>query len=223
MIRMATCKEFADDTKSVAKTNNLFMALESKATPSALLLGLLLTPWFPDAAKKHKEEATRELYEMISSYVDVRRNADVPNSDAIDVLIADGSDNSTVVGVRVYITLHFFWQAWRLIVRLLVHYRCNIRWCQEYGHDLCVSSPFFLCISYPDLLPIFFTQRRLLDASPSRHQRHVESQSHNRDTTPPQYLYPHPRSFLGADPPTPLHNPHHCMGRRDARHRSHHA
>jgi len=98
MIRMATCKEFADDTKSVAKTNNLFMALESKATPSALLLGLLLTPWFPDAAKKHKEEATRELYEMISSYVDVRRNADVPNSDAIDVLIADGSDNSTVVG-----------------------------------------------------------------------------------------------------------------------------
>lgn len=81
--------------------NDLYLALEGKASPSALLLGLLLAPWFPNAAKKHKEDATRELYEMISSYVDARRKADVPNSDAIDVLIADGSDNPTVVGVCV--------------------------------------------------------------------------------------------------------------------------
>lgn len=106
-VRMASCKELADDPKSVQKVNDLFRKLESGATPVALLLGILLEPWFPNMMKKYKEEATKELYDLLYSYVDARRKADVQNSDPIDVLIADGADNATVVGVRICIFLSF--------------------------------------------------------------------------------------------------------------------
>jgi len=59
-------------------------------------VGLLL-PRFPGTAKKNKEEATTGLYVMLSHYVDIRRKAEVPNSDAIDILIADGDDNTTII------------------------------------------------------------------------------------------------------------------------------
>jgi sterol 14-demethylase len=130
-VRMATCKELADDRKSVAKMNDLFNALEGKASPFALLFGLLLAPWFPGATKKHKEEATRELYEMISSYVDARRKADVPNSDAIDMLIADGSDNPTVVGFILSTIFAGINNTGMVCCWMLLHLGTNNKWRSE--------------------------------------------------------------------------------------------
>jgi len=38
---------------------------------------------------------------MVFHYVDVRRKAKVPNSDAFDVLIVDGEDDTTIFAVNV--------------------------------------------------------------------------------------------------------------------------
>jgi sterol 14-demethylase len=95
-VRMATCKELASDPRMIQKMNDLYWKLEKSATPVGLLL-----PWFPGTAKKNKEQATRGLYDMLSHYVDIRRKAEVPNSDAIDLLIADGLDDPSIIGVCV--------------------------------------------------------------------------------------------------------------------------
>jgi sterol 14-demethylase len=91
-VRMASCGELAADSKAVKNMSDLYWKLEKSATPVGLLL-----PRFPGTAKKNKEEATTGLYVMLSHYVDIRRKAEVPNSDAIDILIADGDDNTTII------------------------------------------------------------------------------------------------------------------------------
>jgi hypothetical protein len=94
-VRMTTCDELATDARSVQIVSDLYWKLEKSSTPVSLLL-----PWFPGTAKKNKNQATKDLYDMLSHYVDLRRNA-VPNSNAIDVLITDGEDNPAVIGVGV--------------------------------------------------------------------------------------------------------------------------
>jgi sterol 14-demethylase len=95
-VRMASCEELAADAKSVQHMSDLYWKLEKSATPVGLLL-----PWFPGTAKKNKKQASQGLYDMLSHYVDVRRRAESSNSDAIDVLIADGADNTIIVEVCV--------------------------------------------------------------------------------------------------------------------------
>ncbi|KIM74625.1 hypothetical protein PILCRDRAFT_828049 [Piloderma croceum F 1598] len=93
-VRMASCQELANDPAMIRKMRDLYWKLEKSATPVGLLF-----PWFPGTAKKNKEQAINGLYEMLSHYVDLRREADVPSLDAIDVLIADGMDNSSIIQV----------------------------------------------------------------------------------------------------------------------------
>src|ERR1700722_19735383 len=69
-VRMATCEALATDTKTIKKISDLYWKLEKNATPVALLL-----PWFPSTAKKKKKQATKELYDMMSHYVQLRRKA----------------------------------------------------------------------------------------------------------------------------------------------------
>jgi sterol 14-demethylase len=95
-VRMATCEELAADLTSVQKLSELYWKLEKSATPVGLLL-----PWFPGTAKRDKNQATKGLYDMLSHYVNIRRTAEVPSPDAIDVLIGDGADNTIIVEVRV--------------------------------------------------------------------------------------------------------------------------
>jgi hypothetical protein len=91
-IRMASCQELAGDPAMIRKMSDLYWKLEKSATPVGLLF-----PWFPGTAKKNKEKAINGLYEMLSHYVHLRREAEVPSLDVIDVLIADGMDNSSIV------------------------------------------------------------------------------------------------------------------------------
>jgi sterol 14-demethylase len=93
-VRIASCEELAADPKSVQKMSDLFWKLEKSATPVSLLF-----PWFPGTGKRNKEQATKDLYVMLSHYVDIRRKAEAPNSDAIDILIANGEDNPAIIGV----------------------------------------------------------------------------------------------------------------------------
>ncbi|KAJ7731878.1 cytochrome P450 [Mycena metata] len=97
-VRMATCRELADDPAEVSQLFDLYSTLEKSSTAAALLL-----PWFPSPARKAKTKATAELFKKLCSYVEVRRNATVPSNDAIDVLLAqfilaEGVSTNTIVG-----------------------------------------------------------------------------------------------------------------------------
>ena len=102
-VRMASCNELATEPATIQKMADLYWKLEKSATPVSLLL-----PWFPGTAKKDRREATIGLYNLLTHYVDVRREAKVPSLDAIDIMIADGDDNPTIVAVGPIIRLFQF-------------------------------------------------------------------------------------------------------------------
>ncbi|KAJ7127667.1 cytochrome P450 [Mycena epipterygia] len=92
-VRMASCRELADDPAAVERLSQLYWTLQTSATPIAVLL-----PWFPSPARKARQRATAELFAMLHSYVELRRNAAVPSSDAIDVLLAEGTPTDAIIG-----------------------------------------------------------------------------------------------------------------------------
>jgi hypothetical protein len=98
-VRMASCRELASDQEAVSRLATLYMSLEKSASPTYLMF-----PWFPGKDKKAKESSTKGMYIMLYNYVDARRKAPVPTSDAIDVLIGLGFDNLKVIGVRYLIS-----------------------------------------------------------------------------------------------------------------------
>ncbi|KAJ7671376.1 cytochrome P450 [Mycena polygramma] len=91
-VRLASCRELTEDAAAVSRIQDLYHTLEKSSTPVALLL-----PWFPSAARKSRAAATTELFTMLYGYVEGRRNAAVPSSDAIDVLLAEGNNSMSVV------------------------------------------------------------------------------------------------------------------------------
>src|SRR5882762_5859472 len=93
-VRMTTCAELADDFKTVEEIQGLYWQLEKCSTPTALLL-----PWFPGPAKKRKERVTMALFKKLHDYVKLRKNAAVPSSDSIDVLLGQGLSTVEIVQV----------------------------------------------------------------------------------------------------------------------------
>ena len=93
-VRMASCSELAADLKAVEEIQGLYWQLEKSATPTALLL-----PWFPGPAKKRKERVTTALFTKLHDFVELRKNAAVPSSDSIDVLLAEGAPTTEIVEV----------------------------------------------------------------------------------------------------------------------------
>ena len=93
-VRMTTCSELAEDWAAIDRLFALYWKLEKSATPVALLL-----PWLPSNARRDKMQATADMYNMLSGYIDSRRSAQESGSDAIDLLIARGEDNTNIIGV----------------------------------------------------------------------------------------------------------------------------
>ena len=93
-VRMASCAELAADVKTVEEIQGLYWQLEKSATPTALLL-----PWFPGPAKKRKERVTTELFTKLHDFVELRKNAAVPSSDSIDILLGQGVPTPDIVQV----------------------------------------------------------------------------------------------------------------------------
>jgi cytochrome P450 len=88
-----TCDELAKNETDLKKIAELLVTLQSSATPTSLLL-----PWFPSTARKEKRQANTILYTMLYAYVEARRRAE-PTTDAIDVLIAEGDANHSIISV----------------------------------------------------------------------------------------------------------------------------
>jgi hypothetical protein len=91
--RLGTCNDLAKNEADLKRILELFSILQKNATPASLLL-----PWFPSRARKSVKKASVELFTMLCTYVEKRRNA-APTSDAIDVLIADGEATQIAVEV----------------------------------------------------------------------------------------------------------------------------
>ena len=93
-VRMVSCAELAANFKTVEEIQELYWQIEKSSTPTTLLL-----PWFPGPAKKRKERVTKALFTKLHDYVELRKNAAVPSSDSIDVLLEQGVPTSEIVEV----------------------------------------------------------------------------------------------------------------------------
>ena len=93
-VRMATCRELAEDKQVIQDLRKHYLDIEQNSTPTSILL-----PWFPGSAKKVKTKATLELYFLIKKYVTMRREAKIPSSDSIDFLIANGDSDEVIIEV----------------------------------------------------------------------------------------------------------------------------
>ena len=93
-VRMATCRELAEDKQAVQDMRKHYFDMEQGVTPVSVLL-----PWFPGPAKKLKTKATRELYFLIKKYVTMRRETKIPSSESIDFLIANGDSDEAITSV----------------------------------------------------------------------------------------------------------------------------
>jgi hypothetical protein len=91
-VRMASCRELTSDLAALAELQKHYWILEKSATPTALLL-----PWFPGPAKRAKEASNKALFTMLWGYIEERKKAPVPSSDAIDVLLGQGLNNYDIV------------------------------------------------------------------------------------------------------------------------------
>ena len=92
--RMATCQELAADKQAIADLRRHYFDIEQNSTPVSILL-----PWFPSQARKARTKSTEELYLLIRKYVTMRREAKIPSSDPIDLLIAHGDSDDSITGV----------------------------------------------------------------------------------------------------------------------------
>ncbi|KAJ6503905.1 cytochrome P450 [Mycena sanguinolenta] len=91
-IRMATCRELADNPGVIARLSKCFLLHEQALSPISFLL-----PWFPGRDRKIKEGATKGLFQLLYHFVDTRRKSTVKSADAFDVLIAEGYDNMEII------------------------------------------------------------------------------------------------------------------------------
>ncbi|KAF7974030.1 hypothetical protein HWV62_13553 [Athelia sp. TMB] len=112
-VRMASCSELAANYEDLKRMNEMYWKLEKSATPVGLLL-----PWLPSQARSNKNEATLGLFNLISHYITLRRNAEVAYSDAFDFLIAEGEEDHDIVGdtsliscITMYLGAHPEWKA----------------------------------------------------------------------------------------------------------------
>ncbi|KAF9780788.1 cytochrome P450 [Thelephora terrestris] len=89
--RLTTCHDLTKNETDLKRIEILLMELQNSATPVSLMIS-----WFASPAKMSGLLATTELFTILRSYVDKRRNA-VPTTDAIDVLIADGETTQVII------------------------------------------------------------------------------------------------------------------------------
>jgi sterol 14-demethylase len=91
-VRMASCHELASDLPALTKLQKNYWDLEKSATPTALLL-----PWFPSPASRTKKASLTALFQTLWGYIEERKKASAPNSDAIDLLLGQGLSNEEII------------------------------------------------------------------------------------------------------------------------------
>ncbi|KAG6819565.1 hypothetical protein H0H93_010695 [Arthromyces matolae] len=94
IIRVSTCSELASDPEAVAKLRRAYSMMEKSASVTLLL------SWLPTKAKRDGETANEDLRSMLRTYVEMRKTATTPGSDAIDLLLSKGLPDDRIVNVE---------------------------------------------------------------------------------------------------------------------------
>jgi len=95
-IRAASCKDIADDPELVKRVSELYWDSEKGSTPTSVLL-----PWFPSPARKRKVKATQDLYNLLKSVIDDRKNNGKVEDDPMQALIDEGDGSNDIVQVYI--------------------------------------------------------------------------------------------------------------------------
>ncbi|KAG6918625.1 hypothetical protein DXG01_013036 [Tephrocybe rancida] len=90
-VRVATCRELAEDTATIGKLAQAFWDFETSTSVVSLLF-----PWLPSFARRKRHTATITIYGIISQFVGLRRGSQSPSSDAIDILISEGVSDEII-------------------------------------------------------------------------------------------------------------------------------
>ncbi|KAJ7739687.1 cytochrome P450 [Mycena maculata] len=121
-VRMGTCPELANNEQATNRLSELFLLHEQAASPISLML-----PWLPGFSSK-KAAATKALFDFLSPYVDLRRRSSVQSSDSIDMLIADGYDDPTVIAYTLGIIFAGVINTGMSVCWTIVHLADNPEW-----------------------------------------------------------------------------------------------
>jgi hypothetical protein len=93
-VRMASCRELSEDREAVAQIANKYWEIEKNGTAVTILF-----PWFPIFARRAKKKATKALYNIILTYIDLRRKSSTPSNDPIDLFISEGLSDDNIIAV----------------------------------------------------------------------------------------------------------------------------
>ena len=93
-VRMATCSELSEDRAAISRLAKHYWDIEKNSPPLSVLF-----PWLPSFARKAKKKATKALYTMLLSYVNVRRKTSTESMEPIDFFISLGLSDNMIVGV----------------------------------------------------------------------------------------------------------------------------
>lgn len=77
------------------KLGSLYAIVNQCTTPSAILF-----PWFPSRTRMTKKKKTKELYDLIASYVDKRKESGETQDDAVQALLDQGDPADKICMVR---------------------------------------------------------------------------------------------------------------------------
>ncbi|KDQ52157.1 hypothetical protein JAAARDRAFT_40504 [Jaapia argillacea MUCL 33604] len=122
-VRMATCQALSSDIPTVKRLYTLYWILEKSATPITLLW-----PWLPTPTKRGKDKATKDMFDLLDGYVEMRRRADVLGEDALDLLIAEGDSNKAIIQFVMGVTFAGVINTGMNSCWLLLHLAANPEW-----------------------------------------------------------------------------------------------
>ncbi|KAG6816872.1 hypothetical protein H0H87_002193 [Tephrocybe sp. NHM501043] len=92
-IRVATCRELSEDRETINSLAQAYWDFETSTSAVSLLF-----PWLPNNLRRKRQRATETIYGTLAQFVALRRRAQSPTSDAIDVLISEGASDEIIVG-----------------------------------------------------------------------------------------------------------------------------
>ena len=118
-VRMASCRELSEDREMIAQLVKTFWDIENNGTAVTILF-----PWFPSFAKRAKKKETKTLYNILLSYVNLRRKSLTPSNDPIDLFISEGLSDRDIIQVRPSL-LQFFTV---IVIMQIDHHKYCLCW-----------------------------------------------------------------------------------------------
>ena len=91
--RIGVSEDLAKNEAHLKRIAELFSVVHSGSTLTTSLL-----PWFPSPTRRATKDSTTELFTLLHTYVENRRQVE-PTGEAIDILIADGETTQIIVEV----------------------------------------------------------------------------------------------------------------------------